>query len=45
VLFFLVLFRTPDQPLSTQVMTRTMLIGPLLATGIAVLLETRRGSH
>ena len=44
-LFFLVLFRTPEQPLSTQVMTRTMLVGPLLATGIAVLLEARNHTN
>jgi hypothetical protein len=40
-LLFLVLFRTPELPLSTQVMTRAMLVGPLLATGTAVLLEVR----
>lgn len=37
VLIFLVLFHTPPLPWSTIVMTRTMLVGPLLACGIAVL--------
>jgi hypothetical protein len=42
-LLFVVLFRTPPQPLATIVMTRTMLVGPLLATGIALLYDTARG--
>jgi hypothetical protein len=45
VLLFLVLFRTPDLPWSTVVMTRLMLIGPLLATGIAVLREVAHPSE
>jgi hypothetical protein len=42
VLLLIVLLRTPDQQWSTIVMTRTMLVGPMVAAGIALLIETAK---